>query len=75
MTELKDIKVPPSFALSADQADFYRRGRRDAEQRKPPASMEGYSPALSMAYYCGGISLITEPNYIVDVNKMVVAPA
>lgn len=60
MTKLKDIKVPPSFVRSADQADFYRRGRRDAELGKPPASMDGYPPTLSLAYYCGGISLLAE---------------
>lgn len=55
MTELKDIKVPPSFARSEDQADFYRRGWSDAKSGKKPSELKGYPPALNLAYAMGGL--------------------
>lgn len=54
MTPLCEIKVPEAFD-SPDQADFYRRGWRDAETRGEPAALHGYTAPLKLAYLAGGM--------------------
>lgn len=54
MTPLNKITVPQCFR-SADQADFYRRGWRDAEAGKAPQELKGYAAALVLAYASGGM--------------------
>ena len=54
MTPPDKIAVPAPFG-SVDQADFYRRGWRDAEAGNESANLEGYPAALKLAYIAGGL--------------------
>jgi len=54
MTPISEIQIPAAFR-GIDQADFYRRGWRDAEALREPADMHGYPAALKLAYIAGGI--------------------
>lgn len=60
MTPIAAIEVPEVFARNHNQADFYRRGWRDAEASKQPDPMQGYPAALALAYTAGGMDALAE---------------
>ncbi|MHB0926906.1 MAG: hypothetical protein ACYC1F_10420 [Gallionellaceae bacterium] len=60
MTPIAAIEVPEVFARCHNQADFYRRGWRDAQAGQQPATMRGYPAALALAYAAGGMDAMAE---------------
>lgn len=52
-TPLHQIPIPPGF--TAEEADFYRSGHRDGELGRDPRDMSGYTAALRLAYFQGGM--------------------
>lgn len=60
MTPIAAIEVPEVFARNHSQADFYRRGWRDAQTGNEPATMRGYPAALALAYAAGGMDAMAE---------------